>query len=474
MKKLGSISIFTFAIILLTATCHIKVRSPKELSQKFVNHTIKIGLANFGNIPYGHTIVGKLYYDVNNATAQEACDELDIDIPSTPKVDESPILMVNRGGCTFVDKVRNAQDALAHVALIVDNIQSENVEKVIMADDGRGMEISIPGILISFEDGLVLKEFYKKNKDNKSVLDKIIFEIEFEMEKANNTVEYDLWYTPDLENVYTMLSEMYYYHVQLKKYAKLNIHFVAYTHYSYTAGQRNEVENCLGNGKYCARPGRFGITDGRVVIKEMIKQKCVHQYSYSQGQENLYWLYMINFYNECLSGEEKKFNTECSIYASKLTGIPNDVINKCIAESYEATEAERKVKGFEAHSKNLILDKELEDRQTLYISRVPSLYINGRVFLGSWRADYIFEGLCAGLKKKPEICYSEGGFEKERKTSFFYMCLIVIIVIVVNVIIFCFCMKFIRQRIQERLDSTDINKKISTVVNSYLQMRETQ
>ena len=41
-------------------------------------------------------------------------------------------------------------------------------------------------------------------------------------------------------------------------------------------------------------------------------------------------------------------------------------------------------------------------------------------------------------------------------------------------IIFFICMKVIRKKIQERLDASDIDRKIDTVVNSYLQMRETK
>ena len=40
--------------------------------------------------------------------------------------------------------------------------------------------------------------------------------------------------------------------------------------------------------------------------------------------------------------------------------------------------------------------------------------------------------------------------------------------------IFVICMKVIKKKIQERLDASDINRKIDTVVNSYLQMRETK
>ena len=46
-----------------------------------------------------------------------------------------------------------------------------------MPDDGRGNEVTIPGVLISYEDGLILKDYYTKNKMNKTLLQSIKLEI---------------------------------------------------------------------------------------------------------------------------------------------------------------------------------------------------------------------------------------------------------------------------------------------------------
>ena len=50
---------------------------------------------------------------------------------------ELPIILVDRGDCTFVTKVRNVEKAGANVALIGDNVV-ENSEVFIMSDDGSG------------------------------------------------------------------------------------------------------------------------------------------------------------------------------------------------------------------------------------------------------------------------------------------------------------------------------------------------
>lgn len=55
--------------------------------------------------------------------------------------------MVQRGGCTFVKKVRNIEKLGVKLAIIADN-KVENSEELIMSDDGTGQSISIPSFII--------------------------------------------------------------------------------------------------------------------------------------------------------------------------------------------------------------------------------------------------------------------------------------------------------------------------------------
>ena len=60
---------------------------------------------------------------------------------------ELPVILLERGDCTFVTKVRNVEKAGANVALIGDN-KAESSEVFIMSDDGSGHSINIPSYLI--------------------------------------------------------------------------------------------------------------------------------------------------------------------------------------------------------------------------------------------------------------------------------------------------------------------------------------
>ncbi len=61
--------------------------------------------------------------------------------------------------------MRNVQKIGGQVALIVNNIENVDPHNIIMTDDGQGRNLTIPGVLISKEDGEIIKDFYRKNKD---------------------------------------------------------------------------------------------------------------------------------------------------------------------------------------------------------------------------------------------------------------------------------------------------------------------
>lgn len=58
------------------------------------------------------------------------------------------IILVDRGNCSDVAKVRNIQNMGAAMAIIIDNIP-ENMEDVIPANDGTGSSINIPSFVVS-------------------------------------------------------------------------------------------------------------------------------------------------------------------------------------------------------------------------------------------------------------------------------------------------------------------------------------
>ena len=394
-----------------------------------------------------------------------------------PNVDESPFIMVEKGGCSYVSKVLNIEDARGHAAIIIDDRNGGDVEEKNMPDDGRGNEVSIPSVLISYEDGEKLKKFYTDNKNNKTVLQNIKLEINFEMENKDNTVNYDIWYTPDMEKVYEILTELYAYHNVLYKYANISVHLVTYSDFDYKDSDTNIVKDCLGSGAYCLDGKKAGIEKeggGVLLVKEAIRQQCILEINSgekdSEGNDltyATYFKYMNYFFENCYSIAD--FSEDCSYSAAKHAGIDADEFEDCYQNSFKD---KNKRGDYELTSKNKILENNQDLMSELYINKLPTITINGRVYYGNWKAEYVFDALCASLIKKPKECYEYGTFEEESSMSSLTITAVILIVLFVNIAIFLICRVFIRRRIQERLNSSDINSKIDTVVSSYLAMRE--
>ena len=67
-------------------------------------------------------------------------------------------MIANRGGCSFVQKVRNMENHGVAVSIIVDN-RAEMIDEILMSDDGTGGGIRIPSMLIGKNDGDKLIEW---------------------------------------------------------------------------------------------------------------------------------------------------------------------------------------------------------------------------------------------------------------------------------------------------------------------------
>ena len=169
-------------ILLLFAlvTGKIKVYNPEPL-RKQIEDTHRGGfihssLANFGNPPYGTSMMGTLYAPMDEEIS--ACAPLSpFDVKDYEWYDSNPILLVERGNCPFVRKVHNAEARGVKAVIVIDN-KDEDTESIIMSDNGAGGNISIPSFLISKNSGGILLKAVKENPK-----EPIILKLAFEMDK---------------------------------------------------------------------------------------------------------------------------------------------------------------------------------------------------------------------------------------------------------------------------------------------------
>ena len=126
---------------------------------------------------------GKLYYDYINTEKDLACKPyFNLNTSSYPKPDvaKSPMVLIDRGNCSFVTKVHNVEKVYGRAAIIINN-NDDDVRNIIMSDDGTGEDITIPAVLINKREGDLIKKFYLDNQNNTEILNKIILSINFDM-----------------------------------------------------------------------------------------------------------------------------------------------------------------------------------------------------------------------------------------------------------------------------------------------------
>ena len=75
--------------------------------------------------------------------------------------------------------------------MIVNNRESQSPENIIMIDDGTGINVAIPTIMISKEDGDKIKAAIKlteeKNNDHSRKKEFVVLLVDFEMVFSNNS-----------------------------------------------------------------------------------------------------------------------------------------------------------------------------------------------------------------------------------------------------------------------------------------------
>ena len=158
--------LIVFIYVLGLISANIKIISPASLKEKFKsnNYTIDAVYGNFGHIPYGQSIVGHIYYNKSNSLGCKQGEQFTNNYTSghssSLQVLSLPVYLVERGECHFTTKVRNIAREGGAAAIIVDN-NVENINKVMMSDDGTGAGIRIPSLLIGNESGEILMDFLK-------------------------------------------------------------------------------------------------------------------------------------------------------------------------------------------------------------------------------------------------------------------------------------------------------------------------
>lgn len=222
----------------------------------------------------------------------------------------------------------------------MNNVKVQDVEAIIMGDDGHGSSVTIPGVLISKEDGEIIKTYYKNNRDRMNSKP-IILEIDFEMETSDNLVSLDFYLESNDFSMLKLLSDIFNhnYFAYLKDSIKFTPRFVTYVHPLYNFTEFNDVKSkdCIAGGRYCAT-SKDEMKTGKDVIKHNLKMKCAFEKS-SEGTEDTYYsrflFYISSFYGDCCDPtKDNYFSESCASINLQIAGYDIGNINECYAKSF--------------------------------------------------------------------------------------------------------------------------------------------
>lgn len=254
------------------------------------------------------------------------------------------------------------------VAIVYDDAE-EDVDNVIMSDDGTGGGIRIPSMLIGKTDGKKLIDFLKRASDQE--LDQTAIMAQFIMEKPDNRVEYDLWFTSSNDRALDFISDFKEYDRNFGNKVLMTPHYVFW---KCNFCEEEYLKNdCFGGGKYCAvEPSNENIK-GRDIILEDLREKCLYKKAYqSPGTRYVWWSYMEYVHQNCYN----VINEECSSRAHQRLGLDFDETNKCVKESFTASNWS------DPNTNNTMIDEEIAYWKTYGSGIYPAIVINNRTYRG--------------------------------------------------------------------------------------------
>jgi len=352
MSKGRSLPLFVFLSLANSALAQLKVMTPEWLVSKLPDRgRVDGSTATFGAPYYGDRVLGQIVWG-DSLKGKAHCTDDDYDIPPPPehtslraeskRVSLINIVMVRRGQCSFVTKVKVAAQKGAHAVLIVDREDSaltggELHDNVIVADDGYGDQIHIPSVLISKEDGAKLIDAVKRSK--------VVVELAWEV-PVNHVVDVDMWMSSASAKSMDFVKAFAEKRKTLKKVVSFTPHYTVFSMDSSDPGVYSDL--CLDTtGEFCAEdPDGSGLVTGREVLQENVRQLCIHemtkvQHAAEQHQADStvayaqkFWDYVERLPDRCpLDGktEEDRFGEVCSKKLMHSVGLNEDDVQSCVA-----------------------------------------------------------------------------------------------------------------------------------------------
>ncbi|RQM27316.1 hypothetical protein B5M09_002784 [Aphanomyces astaci] len=338
------------------------------------------------------------------------------DFPKGANWEPPYALMIDRGDCVFVDKVRRAQHAGARAVIIADNkclcsdldcmrrTGDSFCEVVLpyMNDDESGGDITIPSMMIRKADADDIKKSISQAKGVSNVMVKF----DWGIPSPDGRVEWTMWHSAWDEQSTALLKAAETIVDALGDRAFFTPRFVMYNGSKVGCDIHDGVDPC---GNMCINKGRYCLMDpspfhdrtegasGADVVIENLRRKCIWDITSKEdpGVGKKWWRYVNIFADECNTREETFMSKRCALDVMKKVKIDVGAVEECMQPF-----------GPNLDEVNPWLEADLKEQTALQLLRLPALFVDGVHARGRIDASGIMNMVCAGygIHDPPAIC----------------------------------------------------------------------
>ena len=462
--KMKFILIFFFFYLV---NCQLSIIGPTDLNSQFSNRPIDIVFKKMTDSANFY-VNGEVFFE-NVTKEHNACQDLSALATNTNQNQFSEnfkILLAYKGACPLFLKARNAQSAGASMLILI-NDNAQNISEVILEEDVAGSEFKIPVGLISQYNGRILHNYidtYPKNR--------IMVEINIQPTNPKKKVELKLFFSSSELRAYQLLSNITSYIDKYDDQVTLIPIYVTHQIPGYDPNNAKREFNCVSKGKYCYFPKETTITqDGREILLESLRQKCMYKKSLKAKKMKYYFDYMDKFYKNCLSVPTPRFNDRCSKQNLDLMGFGVDFLDECVGDSFGVKTL---LSSSFVDNENYIFKQDYEDIMKYKLSSFPAAVVDDQPIDGIIKEYKIADALCQAVKVKPDFCIYLSGTVIESNPRRSWTFFLIILIIIINLCLFIIFRKYIRRKIGEKININmiEVEGRVNNILTNFFRFRK--
>lgn len=360
----------------------VHIWEPARLRSLYAAKPLEYSIANFGTVPYGHSIYGTVF----KATPLNACAPL-----SSLRWDKNSgtmIIFVERGECHFAEKVLAAQKAGAGMVIIGDTAD-EDVRKIMPVE--RTVElinkIHIPSILINREDTEHFKRVLEEGKDSQ-----ITMAVDFQLVKHTDRSHIKMILQTDDFRSYEAVAALKGYYKPFRQFMELTFHYKVFKNVPLVFDPANCVK---GQDLYCVLNSSG--KKGSGLLGETLRQICV----LAEGFEGFAG-YMEAVRRRCFRDEaivDEFAKCTAAVFEQKFSAEQREGLAACLDPAGEKARL-----AFEANNEKV---------KYSLINYSPLIFINGYFYKGNYQdSGHLMEAFCNSFESPPAGCNSLAAFQQ--------------------------------------------------------------